>query len=377
VRLSLRRLNRATLARQHLLTREDLPVVEAVRRVLALQAQEPASPYLALWNRVRDFDPAELEAAFRSFEIVKATLMRVTLHAVAADDHAPFREAMRPTLRADALNDRRFRATKLTVEDADALVQALLRFAEEPRTREQIETHLAEHGVASRETGAWRALRMLAPLVHAPTDGAWSFGRKPAFVAPPDPAATADGQEALTRLILRYLRAFGPASKRDFAQFARLRQADLRPSWEALEGELVAMEGPDGATLVDVPDAALPDEDVPAPPRLLGMWDSVLLAHADRSRLIPEAYRPHVIRRNGDVLATMLVDGEVAGVWRHVDGAIEVTAFYELTDDAWDGIAREARALGALLARRDGALYGRFHHWWSKGLPASCVVRID
>jgi hypothetical protein len=376
VRLSLRRLNRATLARQHLLTREDLPVVEAVRRVLALQAQEPASPYLALWNRIRDFDPAELDAAFRSFEIVKATLMRVTLHAVAAEDRAVFRDAMRPTLRADALNDRRFRATELTVEDADALVQALLRFAKEPRTREEIEAHLAEHGVASRETGAWRALRMLAPLVHAPSDGAWSFGRKPAFVAPPDPTEPGDAEEALPRLILRYLQAFGPASKRDFAQFARLRQADLRPAWEAVAGELVTIESPDGATLVDVPDAALPDEDVPAPPRLLGMWDSVLLAHADRSRVIAGAYRPHVIRRNGDVLPTVLVDGEVAGVWRFVDGRIEVTAFHELTDEAWDGIAREARALRALLAARDGVLYGRFQHWWSKGLPASRVVRV-
>jgi hypothetical protein len=107
------------------------------------------------------------------------------------------------------------------------------------------------------------------------------------------------------------------------------------------------------------------------------MWDSVLLAHADRRRLIPEAYRPHVIRRNGDVLATVLVDGEVAGVWRQVDGVIEVTAFHDLSGETWDGIAREARALRAFLAERDGALYGRFQHWWAKGMPASRVVRID
>lgn len=84
-----------------------MPVAEAVRWILALQAQEPASPYLALWNRLHDFDPADLDAAFRSFEVVKATLMRVTLHAVAADDRTVFRRAIRPTLRAAGLNDRR------------------------------------------------------------------------------------------------------------------------------------------------------------------------------------------------------------------------------------------------------------------------------
>ena len=376
MRLSLRRLNRATLARQFLLARERLPVVEAVRRVMALQAQEPASPYLALWNRVRDFDPSELDAAFRSFEVVKATLMRVTLHAVAAEDRAPFRAAMRPTLRADALNDRRFREAGLTAEDADALVLALADFAREPRTREEIEAHVADRSDAPRGPGVWRALRMIAPLVHAPTEGAWSFGRKPAFVVAQDPAPRVEPEEALRRLIRRYLQSFGPATKQDLAQFARLRQADVRPAWEALEGELVTMEGPDGEALVDVPGAPLPDEDVPAPPRLLGMWDSLLLAHGDRSRVIPEAVRPHVIRRNGDVLSTVLVDGAVAGVWRSMDGGTEVASFQELDDRTWDAIVQEARALRSLLAGRDGSLYGRFQHWWEKGLPAAQVVRV-
>ncbi len=55
--ITTRELNRATLARQMLLEREPLDVVEATRRVVALQAQQPASPYIALWNRVSNFDP--------------------------------------------------------------------------------------------------------------------------------------------------------------------------------------------------------------------------------------------------------------------------------------------------------------------------------
>ena len=96
-----------------------------------------------------------------------------------------------------------------------------------------------------------------------------------------------------------------------------------------------------------------------------------------RERLpVVEAVRPHVIRRNGDVLATILVDGAVPGVWRFVDGGVEVASFREMDDRTWDAIAQEARALRSLLVERDGAVYGRFQHGWAKGLPAAQVVRV-
>jgi len=387
VPLTPRHLNRATLARQLLLARERLPVVEAVRRLAALQAQEPASPYLALWNRVEGFDPAELDTAFRSFAVVKASLLRLTLHAVAAEDRAPFHAAMRPTLRAAGLGDARFTSTGLGVAAADALVPELVDFARRPRSKGEIEALLAERLGAPPEPGIWRALRWIAPLVHAPTSAPWSFGRLPSYVAPPahagaDARADAGGRTGpggaapephggaapLQGLVRRYLAAFGPASRRDFAQFALLRQTEVGPAFEALGDALVALQGPDGATLHDLPGAPRPDPDASAPPRLLAMWDSTLLAYADRSRIVPPAYRSHVIRRNGDVLPTLLVDGYVAGVWRPSDGGIEVTAFHELGDDAWAGVEEEARGLRALLADRDAAVYGRFGHWWA-GLP--------
>jgi hypothetical protein len=379
VRLTPRHLNRATLARQLLLARERLPLIDAVRRLVALQAQEPASPYLALWSRLEGFDPRELDAAFRSFAVVKASLMRITLHAVVAGDRGPFQEAMRTTLRAAGLHDRRFRSTGLSIADADALVPDLVDFLRRPRSREEIEALLADRIGSPALSGLWRALRIIAPLVHAPTEGPWAFGRVPAYVAapdapPPDAPEPVERAASLQRLVLRYLDAFGPATLRDFAQFALLRQTEVRPAFEALGDTVVAVDGPDGARLYDLPGAPLPDADTPAPPRLLAMWDSVLLAHADRRRVIPPAYRAHVIRRNGDVLPAVLVDGFVAGVWRPIGGGIEVTAFHELTGDDWDGIEQEALALLPLLAERDDAVYGRFGHWWSR-LP-SAEVRV-
>ena len=83
-------LNRATLARQLLLHRIELDPVTAISRLFALQAQEPPSPYLALWTRLKDFDPPALDHAFASWAVVKATLMRMTLHVVAAEDYPSF-----------------------------------------------------------------------------------------------------------------------------------------------------------------------------------------------------------------------------------------------------------------------------------------------
>ena len=95
------------------------------------------------------------------------------------------------------------------------------------------------------------------------------------------------------------------------------------------------------------------------------MWDSRLLAYADRGRLVPPEHRRDITRINGDVLPTLLVDGLVAGVWRPVEGGIEATAFHALTDQAWAGLASEAVSLVGFLAGRDPAAYRRYGHWWA------------
>ncbi|HEY7102238.1 MAG TPA: winged helix DNA-binding domain-containing protein [Mycobacteriales bacterium] len=369
MRLSAGRLNRATLDRQLLLRRERLPVVEGVRRVVALQAQEPATPYLALWNRLVDFDPAELDAAFATHDVVKARLLRITLHAVTAEDYPAFHNAMRFALRAARLGDRRFTSSGLSTADADALVPHLLEVAARPSTGAQVEAALAERLGREAPRGVWWALRTYAPLAHAPTGGPWSFSLRPSYVTAPVPPSSVDQAESERRLARRYLEGFGPASVADLARFATLYRARASAALQSIEDELERFEGPDGTELLDLAGSALPAEDVPAPPRLLPMWDSALLAYDDRGRVIPPDYRKLVIRINGDVLPTLLVDGYVAGVWRPVEGGIEATAFHPLPDDAWAGLAAEARALVAFLADRDPTVYRRYQHWWAK-LPA-------
>ncbi|GJF22634.1 MULTISPECIES: winged helix DNA-binding domain-containing protein [Streptomyces] len=369
-----RELNRAALSRQLLLKREQLTVPEAVRRVVALQAQHPASPYLALWNRVTGFAPAELDTAFVEGAVVKATLMRITLHAVHGEDYPVWRAAVQPTLYASRLGFR-FAEAGLTPADAGELVPELLAFARRPRTSAEMKAWVAERLGAEKTDGAWWGLKAYAPLHHVPTGAPWSFGLRPSFVAAgtgPVPGGRAVDPQALQTLVLRYLAGFGPASVADVAQFAMVQRAPVRAALRALDGAVEQVEGPDGGTLFDLPAAPRPPAGTPAPPRLMAMWDSILLAYADRSRVIPPAYRPLVIRRNGDVLPTLLVDGYVAGVWRPVHGGVEATAFHSLSPATWDGLAAEAQSLKALLGDREVEVYSRYHHWWAK-LPATEV----
>ncbi|HEY3523622.1 MAG TPA: winged helix DNA-binding domain-containing protein [Candidatus Limnocylindrales bacterium] len=364
-RLTARGLNRATLGRQLLLERTRLPVVDAVRRVVAIQAQEPPSPYLALWNRVAGFEPADLDTAFAEGSVVKATLMRVTLHAVAATDYPALHDAMQPTLRGARLNDRRFRRSGLTPERADALLPDVLRYATTPRTNAEAEEWLDERVGETPKPGLWWAFRQYGPIVHHPTGGPWAFGLRPTYVAAAGQRWSADRTAAIAYLVRRYLEGFGPASVVDVAQFAMLSRPLLRGALESIAGELVRHEGPDGAELWDVPDGLLPAEDAFAPPRLLPMWDSMLLAYADRSRIVPPAYRRLLAQSNGDLLPALLVDGHVAGVWRPLDEAVEVSAFHRLDDDAWAGIEREARSLLAFLGRRERRIYTRYNRWFA------------
>jgi hypothetical protein len=148
------------------------------------------------------------------------------------------------------------------------------------------------------------------------------------------------------RLVRRYLAAFGPASRADVAAFTGLAVATLAPALAALAQELERLTDESGRELYDLRDAPRPPEDTPAPLRLLGEWDNVLLAHADRTRMFDDETRRRVIKKNGDVMPTILLDGVVAGRWwwrRNKDVVtLEATPFVKLSKPAKEELEREA-----------------------------------
>ena len=207
--------------------------------------------------------------------------------------------------------------------------------------------------------------------MHASTGATWAHGQRPAYITARSKPHGGEPDRSVQWLVRRYLEGFGPATPQDVAQFSLLRVPVIRAALAAI-ADVITLKGPSGAQLYDVPGAPLPGDDTPAPPRLMAMWDSTLLAYADRGRVLPDAYRATVIRRNGNVLPTLLVDGYVAGVWRPVGGGIEATAFHKLPRAAWSGLADEAHRLVAFLADRDPHVYRRYAGWW-ESLPSADV----
>ncbi|MEA2273772.1 MAG: hypothetical protein QOI98_2480, partial [Solirubrobacteraceae bacterium] len=283
--LSLRELNRATLARQLLLRRHRVSAVRAVERVAGLQAQWPPAPYVGLWTRVEGFRRPALERALVRREIVKATLMRATLHLVSARDYPVFVAALHEggvsPIKPDAM---------ALAERAAEGIGAL--FEEGPRSRREVLEWLArEHPSRIAEDYPWTtwfAICVHARLVHTPESAAWEARAGRRLVALRDVAAL-DPPEARVELVRRYLAAFGPASRADIAQWSGMRRRGIDDALGSLE-PLRRFRDEDGRELVDLPRAPLPGASVPAPVRFLPKWDNLLLAHDDRRRVLPDEY---------------------------------------------------------------------------------------
>jgi hypothetical protein len=130
--------------------------------------------------------------------------------------------------------------------------------------------------------------------------------------------------------VTRYLAAFGPASRKDLSSWAGVPVTMFAPVLSAMR--LRGFRDERGEELIDLPRAPLPDSDAPAPVRLLGTYDAVLLAHARRTDVLPEPHRERVFNIHlPHSVCSFLVDGRVAGSWRIADGRVEVEAFERLS----------------------------------------------
>ncbi len=346
--ISDRALGRATLARQLLLERAPIGVAEAVARVGPLQAQEPRPPFVALWSRIAGFTREALAAALGERSVVRAVWMRATLHMTTADDFLALRSTIQPSLAAAAAGIAKQRDT--TDDPGAVAAEAGRLLADGALDRAELAAGLAAAFPDGEERALAYIARMHLPLVVAPTGDPWAFGRSSRFAdaaawlgaeVAPEPAPAA--------LARRYLAAFGPASAADLKAFTGLGEA--RAVLEGMAEELVVLRS-GRRTLYDLRDAPRPHEDVPAPPRLLAPFDSLVLAHQDRSRLVADEHRPALISKNLRIPATFLVDGVVAGIWTLERGKVALAPFGRLAAADRRALAAEAGSLEAFVAGR-------------------------
>ena len=344
--LSLRALNRATLARQLLLQREKLSAFAAVERLLGLQAQLARPPFIGLWSRLRDFEREALLEPLRTRRIVRATMMRGTLHLVTASDYLAFRSCLQPMLTAALRGVLRERAKALEVEQLTASARRF--FDQEPRTFEELRERLRSEHPRGDERAMGYAVRMHLPLVQVPTDAAWGFPGTADFAVAESwlgqPLADEPSPEALVR---RYLAAFGPASVADAQTWSGL--GALAEVFERLRPGLRTFSDERGKELFDLPKAPRPSEDTRAPARFLPEFDNLVLAHADRSRLISDADRPKIFYPNLAIPPTFLVDGIVSGTWKIVRkgkaATLSISPFGSLTKSSRAELLDEAERL--------------------------------
>jgi hypothetical protein len=335
--LTLRELNRALLARQFLLKREKLGCVAAIERLACLQAQWAPSPYVALWTRLQGFERDQLTRPIDRGEIVKATLMRATLHLVSAKEYPAY---------SLATMEGRFGAWRPSGgperADLEKLHRAVMTFAAKtPRTRVEIQEFTAEHLPPSAATNerlrswfSWAAVAT-SGLVWEAAGAHFEHRQLGRHVAPPAKLRKAPKPAAAYALVVRrHLEAFGPATVADIATWSSIRVPNIRAALATMK-DLRRFTDERGRELIDLTRAPRPAADVTAPARYLARFDAAILGHAapERTRILPEAYRKQVIFA-AEVWPTFLVDGFVAGRWtlavRPKEAVLELKPFKAL-----------------------------------------------
>ncbi|MGW0762635.1 winged helix DNA-binding domain-containing protein [Streptomyces sp. NPDC002814] len=352
--LDTRALNRATLARQLLLDRADLPVLDTVAHLGGLQAQEPQESFVGLWSRLRAFDPTMLSGLLTGRHVVRTHLMRRTVHLVTADDALAWRSRHDAMLRQRVLGVYRRELDGVDLDELAAAGRAVMADGE-PRSMTELARALAERWPAPgpRALGEM-VIAALVPMAQLPPRGLWRtkagvrnvplsswLGRE---IDPPSP----DGSDPVGQtLVRRYLATFGPAASADLRAWCGL--AGLPAAVAETREKLVSFRDERGRELLDLPDAPRPDPDTPAPVRFLPAFDNAILGYHDRSRIIDDAHRGLSVAGE----RVVLVDGRVAATWNVRDSTVTVTPLRPLSGADRAAVSEEGRELASFLSDGD------------------------
>ncbi len=346
--LSRRALNRALLARQLLLRRGSMSPLAAIERLGGMQAQAPNAPYVGLWTRLEGFRPEELSQLLMDRQAVRMAVMRGTVHLMSARDALALRPLMQPIYDRDLRANSSF-APRIEGMDLDTLRAAARTVVEEqPRTNAEIGRLLRARWPARDADAMARAVRSLLPLVQVPPRGIWGMGGLPVLTTVEawlgKPLAR---RPSATRMVMRYLAAFGPATVADVQTWSGLGR--LQDTVNRLRPKLRTFRDERGRELFDLPGAPRPDPDEPAPVRFLPEYDNLLLSHADRSRVVADEHRSRIMMVNGIIAGTVLVDGFVRASWKtkrsRAGAVLGVTPFGKLARKEVAEVEREGAKL--------------------------------
>ncbi|NKY55045.1 winged helix DNA-binding domain-containing protein [Nocardia flavorosea] len=311
--LGRRALNRATLDRQLLLRRSEVPVVDAVEHLVGLQAQTPHTWYVGLWSRLAGFVPEHAADLLTDRALIRIALMRSTIHLVTPQDARALRPLIQPVLDRDLYRNHTHGTPIEGIDMAKLVADGIELLAAEPLTNKQLGALLAQRWPGRAPASLVYAIRNQVPLVQVPPRGVWGRSGSIAHTADAWLGADLTSTASLEQMVLRYLAAFGPAGVKDMQMWSGLTK--LREIVDRIRPKLIVFRDQHGQELFDLPDAARPDPDTPAPPRFLYDFDNLLLSYADRTRVITDEYNRQGYRTQRPAPQILLVDGFTAADW--------------------------------------------------------------
>ncbi len=344
--LTARNLNRTLLARQHLLARASADPIAVMEAMGGIQMQYAPAGYIGLWSRVRDFRRSMLTRLLEERRAVQGTMLRATIHSVSAADYWPILAGIERINREWYAH---VQAREIGSTDMPGVVAAIRHeLASGPLPFAELSARIAARGYPPRAAG-WA--QTWVPMLRVPPSGTWERRRADRYalaerwLAPPAQPIAED--QGMAHLVRRYLGAFGPAPVRDIANWMGVNVGQMRHVAEDMNLRPYRDEA--GKPLVDLPDATVAEEDAPAPPRFLPVWDATLLVHARRTQILPEEYRSRVFNvKTPHSVNVFVLDGQVAGAWRWADGEIRLEPFRGITHT--EPLEEEAHRLSAFHA---------------------------
>lgn len=306
-------------------------IVKVVGKVCGLHSQLPTTPYYSLWNRVKEFEPKMLgHLLYREKSLVKTWFMRGTLHMIPSQDLPLYNNALKRMwfehhgryMNKPGWPSPKERESKLYPKIEEALAEKPLRRKE---LCNKVRFLLANEAQPyERLFSAWGGIlketSYLGLTVHAEPCGREScFARLDKWL----PSIDLNGISEKTgrqQLLNKYLHGYGPASAQDFACWSGMLTSEARQIIEETNAiKQVQFEGSHAELWMleeDIRTLDRIDLEAEVPPRLLPKYDSYLMGHKNRTRIIQDemlkkVYRPVV----GEVAATVLINGRIVGTW--------------------------------------------------------------
>jgi hypothetical protein len=308
-----------------------------------IQNQYALNAYIRLWSCLEKFERVQLDRALERRAVIQGTFMRETIHIVSRGD-APLLAA---AIRRSGQEWWR-RVNKVDVDMKPFARRAHAFFRGTVRTRKEVEQFLKENEFP--RASLWGFAHWV-DLVRVPPAGTWEHRRADLFALAEEWVGPLDVDEetGIEYLVTRYLGGFGPASANDLAKWSAIPVTRLKPVLERVQLRRFLDE--DGKELLDLRRAPLPHPETPAPVRFLPTWDAILLVHARRAGVIDEEYRKRIFHvKAPQSFTTFLVDGRVAGTWKHENGRVKLEPFERISRETRRELNEEAERLAAFHA---------------------------